>query len=118
MYTVLRAVCGAIARHHTSQASEHGTVHLTKTPGRRREALRAAHQGSAWSYDLSLLLTHVSSRGDLDLLLPPTQVNQTSMDNGHQVNWRLALLHHRSCITSWLTSVLVDCSKYPHTESS
>jgi CRISPR-associated endonuclease/helicase Cas3 len=59
---VLRAACGAIARHHTSQASKHGTAILNEQARKAaEEALKAAHQGATWSYNPSLLIMNVSS---------------------------------------------------------
>lgn len=63
---VVRAVCGAIARHHTSQAHEYKPVtlssHALEAAG---EALRIAHQGQSWSYDAGLLRPQVAKGGDL-----------------------------------------------------
>ena len=70
---VLRAVCGAIARHHTSQASEHGTVDLTEHARKAaEEALKIAQQGDQWSYNASLLVTCIPQSGDL---APSTALN-------------------------------------------
>jgi CRISPR-associated endonuclease/helicase Cas3 len=63
---VLRAVCGAIARHHTSQASKHGTAILNERARKAaEEALKVAHQGAAWTYNLSLLVMHIPQENDL-----------------------------------------------------
>lgn len=85
-FPVLRAVCGAIARHHTSQASEHATVNLSEHAMKAaEEALKAAHQGGAWSYNPSSLLKHISQDGDL---APSTasdpKLTRPTLDNGHQ----------------------------------
>jgi CRISPR-associated endonuclease/helicase Cas3 len=63
---VLRAVCGAIARHHTSQASKHGKAILDERARKAAaEALKTAHQGKAWGYDPSLLTIHILQENDL-----------------------------------------------------
>jgi CRISPR-associated endonuclease/helicase Cas3 len=63
---VLRAVCGAIARHHTSQASAYSPVVLDeRTRKAAEEALQIAHQGVVWSYDAARLAMHISKGGDL-----------------------------------------------------
>jgi CRISPR-associated endonuclease/helicase Cas3 len=70
---VLRAVCGAIARHHTSQASKHGTAILNERATKAaEEALIAAHQGAEWTFDPSLLATHILKENDL---MPSNAVN-------------------------------------------
>ena len=70
---VLRAVCGAIARHHTSQASKHGTVVLNKRSKKAaEEALKAAHQDAKWTFDPSLLVTDIFKENDL---MPSNAVN-------------------------------------------
>jgi len=72
-FPVLRAVCGAIARHHTSQASKHGTAILNERARKAaEEALKAAHQGAAWNFDPSLLVTHILKENDL---MPSNAVN-------------------------------------------
>ncbi len=63
---LLRAICGAIARHHTSQASEYGTVMLDERACKAaEEALKIAHQGATWNYDPSRLHVHVVKGDDL-----------------------------------------------------
>ncbi len=63
---VLRAICGAIARHHTSQASEYGPVVLDVRARRAaEEALKIAHQGAVWSYDADQLARQIPKGGDL-----------------------------------------------------
>lgn len=82
---VLRAVCGAIARHHTSQASEFQAVHLNDYALRAaEEALAAARSGAAWSYEPSLLIPHITQGGDL----APSNADRPkltipSYENGH-----------------------------------
>ncbi len=63
---LLRAVCGAIARHHTPSADDYGTFQLH--PGSVtaiREALELARQGLLWTYDLKLISTVPESKGKL-----------------------------------------------------
>jgi CRISPR-associated endonuclease/helicase Cas3 len=65
-HPVLRAVCGAIARHHTSQASEFQTAHLSKKAlEAATEALADACADKTWSFELSLLAPHIDQGGDL-----------------------------------------------------
>lgn len=63
---VLQAICGAIARHHTSQASAYGPVVLDECARRAAEkALKIAHQDAVWSYDASRLAMQIPKGGDL-----------------------------------------------------
>ena len=63
---VLRAICAAIARHHTSQASKHGTAILNeKARAAAEAALKIAHGGAAWSYNSFSLVTHIPQENDL-----------------------------------------------------
>jgi CRISPR-associated endonuclease/helicase Cas3 len=65
---VLRAICGAIARHHTAQASEYHTAQLSpQAIQAASEALAATHrnQSGTWSYDPAHLLTQITTGGDL-----------------------------------------------------
>ncbi len=63
---LLRAVCAAIARHHTAQASEYGTAQLDeRSKAAALDALRHAHAGSAWSYNPELLTLSIPKGGDL-----------------------------------------------------
>ncbi len=69
---VLRAVCGAIARHHTAQASTYHPVRLSpQAVQAAREALAETHrnqrQSGKWSYNPEELLDHIETGGDLDL---------------------------------------------------
>ena len=70
---VLRAVCGAIARHHTSQASKHGTAVLNESSKKAaEEALKAARQDAEWTFYPSLLVTDIFKENDL---MPSNAVN-------------------------------------------
>ena len=63
---VLRAICGAIARHHTSQASEYSTATLDANALKAAdEALKIAHQEGNWSFNTSSLDTTITMGGDL-----------------------------------------------------
>jgi CRISPR-associated endonuclease/helicase Cas3 len=67
---LLRAVCGAIAHHHTADAHTYGTVKLKQeAKGAVGEALEQARQQLAWTYDLSHLYV---SRIEGDDLAPTT----------------------------------------------
>jgi CRISPR-associated endonuclease/helicase Cas3 len=64
--SVLRAICGAIARHHTTQASQFGTANLDEEARKvAGEAIVLAKQDLQWSYNLSLLDLIISKDGDL-----------------------------------------------------
>ena len=70
---VLRAICGAIARHHTSQASIYGVVTLNEHAKKAAtEALRIAHQNGAWSYDIAQLTPSIDKGNDLAPATAPT----------------------------------------------
>ena len=63
---LLRAICGAIARHHTSQASMYETAQLDEHAKQAaQEALCIAHEGSAWTYNPELLVLSIKKSGDL-----------------------------------------------------
>jgi CRISPR-associated endonuclease/helicase Cas3 len=63
---LLRAVCGAIARHHTPQGHEYGDVVLTKdAKGAIKDALEDVRRDASWQYDLSLLETGSIQKGNL-----------------------------------------------------
>ena len=63
---LLRAVCGAIARHHTAQASEYAPARLDEqAKAAALEVLCMAHAGSSWSYDPDLLTLSIAQGGDL-----------------------------------------------------
>src|SRR5262249_30945085 len=64
---VLRAVCGAIARHHTPQASEYHEATLSPAALQAAtDALALARQNAAWQYDVSALATKITEKhGDL-----------------------------------------------------
>lgn len=63
---VLCAVCGAIARHHTSQASEYKPAHLNAAALQAAEkALQIAQQEATWKYDASLLNPCITKGDDL-----------------------------------------------------
>src|SRR5207302_6049316 len=53
---LLRAVCGAIAHHHTADAHEYGSIRLKHGAiAIVKEALERAKEQATWTYDLSLL---------------------------------------------------------------
>ena len=61
---VLRAICGAIARHHSSQASSYSTATLSsKSKQAADDALHAICMHESWSYDISKLKLRVE-KGD------------------------------------------------------
>jgi len=63
---VLRAICGAIARHHSPQASAYGIASFDdRAKKAAAEALLIAHQGGNWSYDPARLATAIDQTGDL-----------------------------------------------------
>lgn len=63
---VLRAVCGAIAHHHTAQASQYASFKLNANALKAAaEALHHVHMGSAWQYDVTRLQPSLDKGGDL-----------------------------------------------------
>jgi CRISPR-associated endonuclease/helicase Cas3 len=63
---VLRAVCAAIARHHTPQAHEYGETRLDPRAVQAfKEAIALVRRDDAWGYD-SALLNLSFKGGDLD----------------------------------------------------
>ncbi len=63
---LLRAVCGAIARHHTPQGHEYGDTLLERGAKEAvRIALEDVRQDASWHYDLSLLETGRVEHGNL-----------------------------------------------------
>ncbi|GAC1405985.1 MAG: CRISPR-associated helicase/endonuclease Cas3 [Ktedonobacteraceae bacterium] len=63
---VLRAICGAIARHHSAQASEYKSAELSPHAIQAAdEALRAICIGQNWSYDIGKLNKKVEKGDDL-----------------------------------------------------
>jgi CRISPR-associated endonuclease/helicase Cas3 len=63
---VLRAVCAAIARHHTPQAHEYGETRLdARAVQAFKEAITLVRRDDAWSYE-SALLNLSFKGGDLD----------------------------------------------------
>jgi CRISPR-associated endonuclease/helicase Cas3 len=63
---LLRAICGAIARHHTTQASNFGITRLdTAAIKSVEEAFKLAQQNRQWEYDLSQLSLTIPEGGDL-----------------------------------------------------
>jgi CRISPR-associated endonuclease/helicase Cas3 len=71
---VLRAVCAAIARHHTPQAHEYGETKLDPRAVQAfKEAIALVRRDDAWSYD-SALLNLSFKGGDLD----PVNISSSS----------------------------------------
>lgn len=63
---VLRAICGAIARHHTSQSSQHQSAHLNQHALQATtEAIAKALAGTQWRCDSSLLELCIDAGDDL-----------------------------------------------------
>jgi CRISPR-associated endonuclease/helicase Cas3 len=63
---VWRAICGAIARHHTPTADEYGTVQLKQgVQTAIEEALERAREGQPWTYNTQLISTASIKAGKL-----------------------------------------------------
>ncbi len=63
---VLRAICGAIARHHSSMASEYKSAELSPSAIQAAdEALRVVSVRQNWSYDISKLCKKIEKGDDL-----------------------------------------------------
>jgi CRISPR-associated endonuclease/helicase Cas3 len=61
-----RAICGAIARHHTPTADEYHTMQLTQgAHAAIEEAFELARQGQPWVYDAKLISTSPIKAGKL-----------------------------------------------------
>ncbi len=66
LMSVLRAICGAIARHHSAQASKYETAELSPHAIQAAdEALRAICIQKDWSYDVGKLKKEVEKGDDL-----------------------------------------------------
>jgi CRISPR-associated endonuclease/helicase Cas3 len=62
----LRAVCGAIAHHHTPNAHEYGSIRLKQgATAVVKEALERTKEQASWLYNLSLLETLEMDGDDL-----------------------------------------------------
>lgn len=95
---VWRAICGAIARHHSSQASAYSIAALDEKAQRAaEEALQIAHQGGSWSYDPARLETHIKRAGDL----APTSSEQWKITRPDWTSGRIGELE------TWLYFVIV-----------
>ena len=91
---VLRAICGAIARHHSSQAREYGTVLLeARVKKAAEEAIRSAHQGAAWSYDPSKLLLHIPKGDNLDPMVGQGKLTKPHPDRAVET-WLYFIVVH------------------------
>jgi CRISPR-associated endonuclease/helicase Cas3 len=63
---LLRAVCGAIAHHHTADAHEYGSIRLKQGAALEvKDALERAKEQASWTYELSLLETSELEGDDL-----------------------------------------------------
>lgn len=71
---VIRAICGAIARHHTPQASKYsGPIRLDQAAQEAaKRALQDVHMSSTWSYDLTKLKFQIADGDDLAPTSNPT----------------------------------------------
>lgn len=80
---VLRAICGAIARHHTAQASIYHPATLSpQALLAATEALDIAHQKRPWHYDPMRLAKSIEKEGDLDPIeAPGTKLTQPSNES-------------------------------------
>jgi CRISPR-associated endonuclease/helicase Cas3 len=83
-WPVLRAICGAIARHHTAQARQFSPVTLDAAVLKAaEEALAHVHMGSAWSYDVKRLNPRIKEGGDLAPEAAPTiKVTRPAWEGG------------------------------------
>ncbi|GAC1402947.1 MAG: CRISPR-associated helicase/endonuclease Cas3 [Ktedonobacteraceae bacterium] len=80
---VLRAICGAIARHHTSQASAYGPFKLTSQAVHAAdETLQDIYKQTNWSYDLSRLKLDISKGDDLASASGKSQLTIPTWEQG------------------------------------
>ena len=64
-YPVVRAVCSAVAHHHTPTAHEYGATKIsTAACASVEDAFEVVRRGSGWSYDLDRL-SLTFEKGDL-----------------------------------------------------
>src|SRR5205823_6681287 len=64
--SVLRAICGAIARHHSPRASNYNAAQIDNTAKQAiAEALDSSRQNQRWNYDLLQMSLIISEGGDL-----------------------------------------------------
>ncbi len=91
---LLRAVCGAIARHHTSQAYQYSTAHLDKVAlNAIDEALKGARSNKPWSYDLLHLSMNIDKGDDLTSPENPTPLITRPDNDGDFENTLETLLY-------------------------
>jgi CRISPR-associated endonuclease/helicase Cas3 len=81
---VLRATCGAIARHHTPQASKYtAPVRLDKAAQEAaRRTLVDVHMGSNWPYDLTKLKFEITESNDLAPASGTWKITKPDFENG------------------------------------
>lgn len=83
---LLRAVCGAIAHHHTAKAHEYGPIQL-KTGAEKalKEALEYARLQAPWMYDLTRLDTSLLEGGDLTPANTPADITRPKQGRLHEL---------------------------------
>lgn len=98
---VLRAICHAIAHHHTSLAHEYGATSLD--PRARvavEEAIRLVRRESTWPYDLQLL-NLAFDKGDL------APANESQRNDTRQLTLPNLASSKRNRLETWLAFVIV-----------
>jgi len=82
---LLRAVCGAIAHHHTPDAHEYGPIRLKQSAAVVvKEALERAKEQASWIYDLSLLETSELEGDDLSPTNTPALITRSKQGRLHE----------------------------------
>src|SRR5712692_1388624 len=82
---LLRAVCGAIAHHHTSSAHEFQSIQLQQGALEAvKQALEDARQQGTWVYDLSLVDMSSLESGDLAPANAPADITRPKQGRLHE----------------------------------
>lgn len=82
---LLRAICGAIAHHHTANAHEYGTIRLKQGADLAvKAALERTKEQASWNYELSLLETSELEGDDLSPTNAPALITCPKQGRLHE----------------------------------
>lgn len=82
---LLRAICGAIAHHHTADAHEYGPIRLKQGAALAvKAALERAKEQASWTYELSLLETSDLEGDDLSPTNAPALITRPKQGRLHE----------------------------------
>lgn len=97
---VLRAICSAIAHHHTPLAHEYGATRIDpRACGAIEQAIRSVRRGEAWPYDLHLL-NLVIGKGDL------APESASTRNEERQLTLPNVSSSREDCLETWLAFVI------------